>query len=396
MPRAQRPVRRSFGAIRKLPSGRLQVRYWGPDGVQYSAKTESGAALTFTTRADADAYLASVRTEISNQTWLSPDAKVEGQAAAARAAGAETGPLTFDQYATTWLIERPLADRTRIEYGRIFANRLRPTFGHRPLTEITRAEVRTWHAKQVAEGKPTATAHAFALLRTILGTALDDELIRTNPARIRAAASVQRAKEPVPLTRDQVRAIADEVPPRYKVAVLLGAYCSLRYGEIAGLQRQDVVEDGRTLPDPPIGSAGGRRAALQDAQDTRRRRRRRGAAVDRQGSDRAPGRVDGRSPGLPRLPCRVDRRHPQPRHAPEGVPPGSQGLRAAGRDPARPTALRTDVERREGRPTPRAHGPRTPGQPAGCAQVPARRGWRAACPGGLVGRGLTEQRGQTS
>lgn len=232
----KRGTRASFGAIRKLPSGRFQARYTGPDGVEYTARTEHGSALTFTGKGDANAYLAKVRTEISQGKWLSPATKAKAR------------PVTFDEYATTWLTERQLADRTRIEYRRTYANRIKPTFGDRPMSEITRAEVRTWHAKQVAEGKPTATAHAFALLRTILGTAVDDELIPApNPARIRAATSVQRAKEPVPLTRDEVRAIAAEIPARYRAAVLLGAYCSLRYGEIAGLQRQDVSEDGRTI-----------------------------------------------------------------------------------------------------------------------------------------------------
>jgi len=29
--------RRPFGTIRKLPSGRYQARYWGPDGVRRAA-----------------------------------------------------------------------------------------------------------------------------------------------------------------------------------------------------------------------------------------------------------------------------------------------------------------------------------------------------------------------
>ena len=233
--------RTSFGSIRQRGPKRLQARYTGPDGRTYTAYSTGGSA-TFRTKADADVALARVRVEMEAGTWLSPEAKVAADAAAAK------GPLTFTDYATTWLAERQLADRTRVEYRRLFENRLRPTFGDKPLVSITRAEVRTWHAQQIAEGKPTATAHAFALLRTIMATAVDDELIPgPNPARIRAATSVQRAKEPVPLTKEQVRAIANEVPARYKVAVLLGAYCSLRYGEIAGLQRQDVADEGRTL-----------------------------------------------------------------------------------------------------------------------------------------------------
>ncbi|MGQ0845557.1 MAG: tyrosine-type recombinase/integrase [Sporichthyaceae bacterium] len=231
----------TYGSIRQRGPKRFQARYSGPDGRTYTARTPGGAA-TFQSKADANGALARVRVEIEAGTWRSPDDITTLEAE-------ETvEPVTFAEYATTWLAERQLADRTRVEYRRTFENRLKPTFGAMPLGSITRASVRTWHAKQVAEGKPTAAAHAFALLRTIMATAVDDELIPgPNPARIRAATSVQRAKEPIPLTKEQVRAIADEVPARYKVAVLLGAYCSLRYGEIAGLQRQDVADEGRTI-----------------------------------------------------------------------------------------------------------------------------------------------------
>ncbi|WP_156914573.1 hypothetical protein [Thermocrispum municipale] len=44
--------RKKFGSIRKLPSGRFQVRY-SVDGTTYTARTEDGRALTFVTKTDA-------------------------------------------------------------------------------------------------------------------------------------------------------------------------------------------------------------------------------------------------------------------------------------------------------------------------------------------------------
>ena len=50
-------AKRYFGSVRKLPSGRFQARYTGPDGRTYTARTEAGTALTFDSKQYADAYL---------------------------------------------------------------------------------------------------------------------------------------------------------------------------------------------------------------------------------------------------------------------------------------------------------------------------------------------------
>ena len=53
MPRKRRVHRRHTGSVRKLPSGKYQARFQGPDG-----KTRTGPT-TFDTYEDADAWIAS-------------------------------------------------------------------------------------------------------------------------------------------------------------------------------------------------------------------------------------------------------------------------------------------------------------------------------------------------
>ena len=53
---AARQAKRQFGSIRKLPSGRFQARYTGPDG-HAARPAADGQALTFQTRGDADGWL---------------------------------------------------------------------------------------------------------------------------------------------------------------------------------------------------------------------------------------------------------------------------------------------------------------------------------------------------
>jgi hypothetical protein len=55
--------RESWGSLRKLPSGRWQARYPGPDGGTYTARTEGDKAPTFLTKTDARTWLAAVHTK---------------------------------------------------------------------------------------------------------------------------------------------------------------------------------------------------------------------------------------------------------------------------------------------------------------------------------------------
>ena len=58
MTTAKRKPRRSYGAVRKLPSGRFQASYIAPTAA-------ASCPATFDTKGDADAWLAAQRTDIS-------------------------------------------------------------------------------------------------------------------------------------------------------------------------------------------------------------------------------------------------------------------------------------------------------------------------------------------
>ncbi|MFG2117939.1 tyrosine-type recombinase/integrase [Streptomyces sp. NPDC048710] len=90
----------------------------------------------------------------------------------------------------------------------------------------------------------TTVAKAYSLLRTIMGTAVEDGLIRRNPCQIKNGGTVNTPERPTATVSD-VFAIADASQPRYRALVLLGAFCALRWGELVALRRRDVdVEAG--------------------------------------------------------------------------------------------------------------------------------------------------------
>src|SRR5690242_17102431 len=58
--------RRVFGTVRRLPSGRWQARYRAADGVMLTAPR------TFTTKVDANRYLAEIETTQVAGSWRDP------------------------------------------------------------------------------------------------------------------------------------------------------------------------------------------------------------------------------------------------------------------------------------------------------------------------------------
>lgn len=87
---------------------------------------------------------------------------------------------------------------------------------------------------------------AYQILRAILNTAVDDELIRRNPCRIKGADRYDVPERPV-LTVAEVYAVADAISPCYRLLVLLAAFTGLRFGELASLRRRDIDTDNAVL-----------------------------------------------------------------------------------------------------------------------------------------------------
>lgn len=223
----KRAGKRQFGSVRKLPSGRYQARYTGPDGQTYTARRADGGPLTFTTRGDAGSWLSLRQSEVLRHEWLPP-------------AAPKAALVTFRAYADAWLTGRGLEDRTREHYAQLLRDHLRPTFGDTAVTLIAPAAVRTWHSELGQRTGPTARAHAYGLLRTILNTAVADELIVANPCRVRGAGQSKRAVRIRPATLAELEVLTAAMPPKYHLMTLLAAWCALRFGELAELRRADV------------------------------------------------------------------------------------------------------------------------------------------------------------
>lgn len=79
--------RRTNGAVRRLPSGRWQARYTGPDGV-------SRPLGTFATKDEADLAIAGQSVDVARGDWVNPTA----------------GKITLGAYLATWIASRDTAE----------------------------------------------------------------------------------------------------------------------------------------------------------------------------------------------------------------------------------------------------------------------------------------------
>lgn len=221
----------SFGSIRQRGPKRFQARYTGPDGVLYTVYTPGGSA-TFPSKGDAASALARICVEIDAGRWVSPDAQDVAEDVA-------EDPLCFGEYAEVWLAQRPLATRTRDLYRSLLDRHLLPRWRDTALDAITSAAVREWHGG-LDRSKPRAVANAYSLLKTILETAVADDLMPANPCKIKGGGQYRRAKEPGMATLAELAALRAAMPEHYRSAIDLGVWASLRIGEVVGLQRADV------------------------------------------------------------------------------------------------------------------------------------------------------------
>lgn len=260
---AQAHTRRGFGRVRKLPSGRWQAAYVGPDGILYKAEQ------TFPARSYAEGWLGTEQTKITLGSWTPPTQRVEVRKAAQVAHAKDA--LTFGEWAAVFLEERtdpgherPLAPTTAKDYRTQLSLRLLPEFGDTPLIDITAESVTAWYRRlgvtktatptvrdaegnvtqrARAHGGPRARAKSYAALLAILTAAVDDSrtALTENPCRVKDGGRTGRVRDVDPPTVAQLDALVNAMPERLRLFVVFGSWLAMRYGEVAELRRKDVA-----------------------------------------------------------------------------------------------------------------------------------------------------------
>jgi integrase len=153
------------------------------------------------------------------------------------------GDVLLSGYGAEWIENRyesgRIKARTADTYASLWKRHIAPTLGSSKLIAITTADVRRWHAGVVQAQSKITAAKSYRLLATMLGTAVEDGLIFTNPCCIKGLGAESSPERPI-ATVAQVAGLAEAVPADRRALVLIGAWLGLRVGECRGLRRDDV------------------------------------------------------------------------------------------------------------------------------------------------------------
>jgi integrase len=194
MAKGNKPGHRRFGNVRRLPSGRYQASYLGPDGRRRNAPE------TFERKNDAERALVIIEAQMASGSWADP----------------ERGKITLGDYASVWIAERPgLRPRTMDLYRWLLKKHIAPYLGSVPVGKMSARLVREWRATLLGNGvSVSVAAKAYRLLRAIMTTAVDeDNMLVRNPCRIKGAGDEDASERPV-LTVRQVFDLAESVGRR--------------------------------------------------------------------------------------------------------------------------------------------------------------------------------------
>lgn len=149
------------------------------------------------------------------------------------------GRVTLTAYARQWQASRPYGPSAAVQRDVHLRVHILPKLGAVPLAAILPSTVQAWLVDL-----PGAESTKRAILKTLgalLGAAVEDGLIRSNPVRARSVTKPKVAtKTIVPWSVEQVRTVADGLPERYRILAMLGAGLGLRSGEVYGLAVSDV------------------------------------------------------------------------------------------------------------------------------------------------------------
>lgn len=218
--------RRQQGGVDRLPLGRWRVRVIDPGTC---GRVSLGS---YARKGDAERAYATAVADQNRGLWVDP----------------RHGRLTQEACAPTWVAARltprgePLRPRVRELYESELRLHILPSLGRIELGQgrLNTATVRSWHSDLLTNGPGASTvAKCCRLLRAMLATAVEDGLIAVNPRTIKGAGVEHAGERPI-ISPAQAWALADEVPPRFRVLVLLAAFGGLRLGELLGLTRSSL------------------------------------------------------------------------------------------------------------------------------------------------------------
>jgi integrase len=214
------------GSVRKLTSGRYQVRFTDQNGQRRSYGTFSNkkAATDALRLALTQVELETYQPEKVRQLKLGKTITLEQAAERYRELGTRGG--------------KPLSPRTLFEY-QCYISRDLAHLAKKPIAAITQDDVEAWWIAVGEKGTLSLRTKVYSHLKSITGFALRKGWIATDPCQIRGGSQSPIIKNFSIPTVEQVKVIIDNAPDEYKALFAIAAWGGLRKGELLELRRKD-------------------------------------------------------------------------------------------------------------------------------------------------------------
>ncbi len=173
---------------------------------------------SFDRKVDADRFLTTMESSKLRGDWVDP----------------ALGRRQFGEIALEWQaaqIHRPSTQQQVENHLRV---NILPFFGDRTLASVRPSDVQKWVKDRSTRLAPATVTVIYRHFAAIFKFAVDDGLITTTPCRGIKLPRIERP--PVdPLSTEQVWALIEAVPERYRALIILAAGSGLRQGEAFGL-----------------------------------------------------------------------------------------------------------------------------------------------------------------
>ena len=155
----------------------------------------------------------------------------------------DTQSITFREYATGWLEIAKTRQKSYQTSMYCVERQLIPYFGTKDLSDINVRDVNLWQAKRMGEVKPATVKRDLNMLKSILNTAIREELIEKNPCdganKIKGIQARLRywTAEELMIVLDT----AEAIDPEFKDCILWALYSAMRRGEILNMKWDDLL-----------------------------------------------------------------------------------------------------------------------------------------------------------
>lgn len=222
------------GSVAKRPNGQWRARYRDDAGKEH--------ARHFARKVDAQQWLDQVTAAQVRGDYVDPAA----------------GRITVKTYAHRWQAVQVSSEGT----ARIVDNALRlhliPALGHRPIGSVRRSDVQGFvkllQAKEFGrtrggEARRLSAGHVrniYDVTAQLFAAAVEDRIIASSPCR-KITLPKDDKGEIEPLSVEQVVALVEAFPKRYRAATITLAGSGLRVGELLALDVADVDFLRRTI-----------------------------------------------------------------------------------------------------------------------------------------------------